>query len=354
MSQVVVSAQGHPSGIVAAIPAQAIVAVVEGQAINSAQAVVNPVIAVAVVARAVEDELSVDQSVHLIVAQHHVTPVEVQQRHIPQIDDVICIAVNLIAVVVEIVERSVKERSEGDAQDAVDNRSGSIGVPTSGNYRAIPYEGCGTEATGGRRQWTTPVVVSVVPLEVVAIAVVAVVKAVVGIVAVATRLIVARFAARTAVTTRTVTAITRLAVAAVVNVTGLTAVTGLAAIAGLFAVARLAAIAGLAAVAAGVTLGLGGDTGRSDVYLALGTVVGQVRLAAGIDGSAIVAAGCNVTRRGCAGAGAVAAAHGRTVATVATVATSARITRAGVTAAVHLRTGGGSGGAAAGATGTAD
>ena len=130
MSQIAVSRQGHPSGVAAAIPTQSIIAVVEGEAVHSAQAVVNPVVAVAIVVCAVEDELRVNQSVHTIVAQHHVTPGEVEQRHVPQIDDVVCITVNLIAVVVEIVKRSVKERSESDSQDAIDHRSGGVGIPT--------------------------------------------------------------------------------------------------------------------------------------------------------------------------------------------------------------------------------
>ena len=166
MTQVAVSGQGDPSSAAAAIPAQGIVAVGEGGAIYSAQAVVNPVIASVVVVRAVENELRVDQPVHVIVAQHHVTPVETQQRHIPQINDAVCIAVNLIAIVVEIVKRSVKERSEGDAQDSVDDGSTCVGVPSHGNYRAIPDDGCGTIGTCGRRQRTTPVVVDVVIVEV--------------------------------------------------------------------------------------------------------------------------------------------------------------------------------------------
>ena len=279
------SGQGDPSSAAAAIPAQGIVAVGEGGAIYSAQAVVNPVIASVVVVRAVEDELRVDQPVHVIVAQHHVTPVETQQRHIPQINDAVCIAVNLIAIVVEIVKRSVKERSEGDAQDSVDDGSTCVGVPSHGNYRAIPDDGCGTIGTCGRRQRTTPVVVDVVIVEVVAVVVVAVIKVIVGIVAVmaTTRSVavpgsaaVSRPATITgptvaprlvAIVTRVdvtgLATVTRLAtVVTRVDVTGLVAITGLATVTGLAAVSRLASVAGLTAVvavtdAATVNLGLG-------------------------------------------------------------------------------------------------
>lgn len=255
MTQVAVSGQGDPSSAAAAIPAQGIVAVGEGGAIYSAQAVVNPVIASVVVVRAVEDELRVDQPVHVIVAQHHVTPVETQQRHIPQIDDAVCIAVNLIAIVVEIVKRSVKERSEGDAQDSVDDGSTCVGVPSHGNYRAIPDDGCGTIGTCGRRQRTTPVVVDVVIVEVVAVVVVAVIKVIVVIVAVMA-------------TTRSVAVPRSAAVSRPATITGPTVVSGLVAIVTridvtrlatvvtrvdvtrLAAVSRLASIAGLAAVVA--------------------------------------------------------------------------------------------------------
>lgn len=273
MTQVAVSGQGDPSSAAAAIPAQGIVAVGEGGAIYSAQAVVNPVIASVVVVRAVEDELRVDQPVHVIVAQHHVTPVETQQRHIPQIDDAVCIAVDLIAIVVEIVKRSVKERSEGDAQDSVDDGSTCVGVPSHGNYRAIPDDGCGTIGTCGRRQRTTPVVVDVVIVEVVAVVVVAVIKVIVGIVAVmaTTRSVAVPGSAavsRPATITGPTVVSGLVAIVTRVDVTGLATVTRLATVVTrvdvtrLAAVSRLASIAGLAAVvavtdAATVNLGLG-------------------------------------------------------------------------------------------------
>lgn len=267
MTQVAVSGQGDPSSAAAAIPAQGIVAVGEGGAIYSAQAVVNPVIASVVVVRAVEDELRVDQPVHVIVAQHHVTPVETQQRHIPQIDDAVCIAVDLIAIVVEIVKRSVKERSEGDAQDSVDDGSTCVGVPSHGNYRAIPDDGCGTIGTCGRRQRTTPVVVDVVIVEVVAVVVVAVIKVIVGIVAVmaTTRSVAVPGSAavsRPATITGPTVAPRLVAIVTRVDVTGLATVTRLATVLTRVDVSRLAAVAGLTAVvavtdAATVNLGLG-------------------------------------------------------------------------------------------------
>lgn len=177
--------QGNPSGAVASIPADAFAGSCHGLTIYPAQVAVNPVIAVAAVVRGLEYKLSVDQSVVAIVTQHDVVPDEVNQRHISQIDDVVGISVDFIAIEVQIVKRSVKERSEGDAQDPVDDGGASVGVPSSGDYGAIPYQGSRTIGTCGRRQGTTPTpaVVGIVVVEVVAIVVVAIVEVVVVIIA---------------------------------------------------------------------------------------------------------------------------------------------------------------------------
>ena len=129
VAHVGVSRQGNPSGVVASIPVQGSIVAAERSTIYPAQVAVNSIIAVAIVVTAHVDELCVDQSVITIVAEHCVIPSEVQQRHISQVDDVVGIAVDLISIVVQIVERCVKERSEGDAQDAVDDGGPSVGVP---------------------------------------------------------------------------------------------------------------------------------------------------------------------------------------------------------------------------------
>lgn len=317
------SGQGDPSSAAAAIPAQGIVAVGEGGAIYSAQAVVNPVIASVVVVRAVEDELRVDQPVHVIVAQHHVTPIETQQRHIPQIDDAVCIAVDLIAIVVEIVKRSVKERSEGDAQDSVDDGSTCVGVPSHGNYRAIPDDGCGTIGTCGRRQRTTPVVVDVVIVEVVAVVVVAVIKVIVVIVAVmaTTRSVAVPGSAavsRPATITGPTVVSGLVAIVTRVDVTGLATVTRLATVvtrvdvARLAAVARLASIAGLTAVVAvtdattvNLGLGAGGCMGSLGlVHIRLDTASAYRSASAAV----VVAADSRAAATGCSTAAAGIAA----------------------------------------------
>ena len=186
--------KGNPSSGVASIPADSLDVADDGRSVDSAQAVIYPVVAVMVAARSLEDELRVNQSAGTIVAEHDIVPDEVEQRHVPQVDDVICIAIDFVAVVVQIVKRDVKERSEGDAEDAVDDRCASIGVPSSGDHGSIPNQGSGPVGTCGRRQRTAPVVVGVVVVEIVAIVVVAVIEVVVGIVAMVTSVVVAMIA----------------------------------------------------------------------------------------------------------------------------------------------------------------
>jgi len=158
VSQILIHREGDPAGVVAAVPAQGTVVVGEGCTIYSAEAIVNPLVTVTVVVAGLEDKLCVDQLVVTIVAEHDIVPEEVQQTHISQVDDVVGIAVYLIAIVVQIVERSVKERSEGQTQNPVDIGSIVVVVPAYRDYRAIPYDRSRAIVTDGRRQRTTPVV----------------------------------------------------------------------------------------------------------------------------------------------------------------------------------------------------
>ena len=156
MSQIVVHRQGYPSGAVSSIPAHLVRVADDGLTIHPAQVAVNSVVAVTIIVGGVIDELCIDEPVVTVVAEHHVIPEAVDQGHISQVDDVVGIAVDLVTVVVEVVKRCIKERSEGEAQDAVDDRSSSVGVPSSRDHGAIPYEGSGTIGTCGRGQGTTP------------------------------------------------------------------------------------------------------------------------------------------------------------------------------------------------------
>ena len=285
MSQVLKCRERYPTGAAASIPAQAVVAAVDGLTVYSAQAVVNPVVAITVGAAGVEDELCVNQSVIIVVAEHDVFPGEIEQRHVSQVDHVVGIAVNLIAVDVQIVKRSVKERSEGDAQNPVDDGGTCIGVPAYGDYRTIPYDGSGTIVANGRGQGTTPtpVVVGIVPVEVVAVVVVTVIKVVVVIVTVVA--VVAPVAIRTVAVGTIAAAVAVLAVAVMsgVDVTGLAAVvaginvavTALVAISALVAVSTLvvvtaSAVSTSAIAALVVRLGRAGGRGNSAAGVRIG------------------------------------------------------------------------------------
>lgn len=134
------------------------------------------------------DELGVDESV-VVIVEHHVGPVEVEHRDIPQVDDAVGIPIDEVTVVVQVVERGLIEGAEYQTQDTVDNRSSGVGVPTSWNHGAIPYHGSGTMNACGRRTCTAPAVVCIVPAKLIAVVVSVVVIAMVVVVAmVATKL----------------------------------------------------------------------------------------------------------------------------------------------------------------------
>ena len=138
--------QGHPTGVVAAVPAHCHAVAEDRRTIDAGQAIVNPVKSCGGVVSAVEHKLRVNQSIQFVV-QHGVRPVEAEHGHISQVDDAVGIAVDVVTIAVQEIKRSVKDRSEGDAQDPVDDGSASIGVPSSGDYRAIPCDGSRTIGT---------------------------------------------------------------------------------------------------------------------------------------------------------------------------------------------------------------
>ena len=70
---------------------------------------------------AAENELGVYQAV-VVVVEHDIGPVEVEHGDISEEDDAVGIAVDVVAAVVQVVERSFIERAEDESQDAVDDR----------------------------------------------------------------------------------------------------------------------------------------------------------------------------------------------------------------------------------------
>jgi len=240
--------QCHISVAVAAVPADRHAVAINGRAIDAGQAVVDSVVARHVVVAAVIYKLSVYQSV-VVIVEHHVGPVEVEHGHISQVDDAVGIAVDVVTAVVQVVERSLIEGAEYQTQDAVDNGSSGVGVPSSGNDGTVPCPRSGAVYTHGRRQRTAPVVVHVVPGELVAVVVAAVVKAVVGIVAMVA---VVAVTIATVITTVTVAAV--IAIAAVVSI--VTVATMVAIVAITFVVATVTAATVIALTATVASTGL--------------------------------------------------------------------------------------------------
>ena len=201
------------------------------------------------------NELCIDQSVVTIEAEHHVVPEVVDQCHIPQVDHVVGIAVNLVTIVVQVLNRSVKERAEGDTQNPIDDRSASVRVPSVRNHRAIPFSQDRAIGSYGRGQGTIPApgVVRIVPVEVIAVVVVTVIKPILGIVtrvvAFTASVVVTGFASLVVVLASAVAAPVDAAVTGLASLVAGVDVAGLAAAA--LVVASLIDVAGLAAAALG-------------------------------------------------------------------------------------------------------
>lgn len=263
----------------------------------------------------------------VFIAEHHIGPVEVEHRYISQVDDVVSIAVDVVAAVVELVERNLIEGAEHETQNTVDDGSSSVGVPSCRNHRAPPDERSGTVRTGRRGQRTTPVVMRVVPAELIAVVMVAVVKAVVGIITV-----VATVSLITSVvaTMSLVTAVVAVAAGAVaVSMITTIAMVAITVISIAHVAVTVVAVAGVSVrpVAATVTIATTGVTAAlsAAVYMLRGALMGDLRLAVAVTGNA--ATGAAVT--------AVTAASVVTATSRGTVSAAA----AAGTAATHLRGG---------------
>lgn len=184
------------------------------------------------------NKLCVNQSVATIEAQHYIVPEVVEQNHVSQVDDVISISVNLVTIVVQILNRGVKERSEGQTQNPVNDGCSRVGCPSVRNYRAIPFIDNGAIGTNGRGQGATPtprvvgivvviviVVVMVVVVKVVTITSITVRLAVTVMIAMSTRpvavgaIISVVVIAYVSVTTRLATVVTILSILVIVHVT---------------------------------------------------------------------------------------------------------------------------------------
>lgn len=266
----------------------------------------------------------------VFIAEHHIGPVEVEHRYISQVDDVVSIAVDVVAAVVELVERNLIEGAEHETQNTVDDGSSSVGVPSCRNHRAPPDERSGTVRTGGRGQRTTPVVVRVVPAELIAVVMVTVVKAVVGIVTVvATVSLITSVVATMSLVTAVVAVAAGAVAVSMITTIAMVAITviSIAHVAVAVIAVTVVAVAGVSVrpVAATVTIATTGVTAAlsAAVYTLRGALMGDLRLAVAVTGNA--ATGAAVT--------AVTAASVVTATSRGTVSAAA----AAGTTATHLR-----------------
>ena len=136
-SSIIHHRQCYISDAIASVPADAHAVAANRSTIDSGQLVHDDVIAGVIITVAVENELGVCEPVAAIV-EHRVGPVEAKQRNITQVDYVIGIAVNVVTVAIEVVEGLDKVSTKHDVQNAVDDRSSGVGMPSYRDCGAIP------------------------------------------------------------------------------------------------------------------------------------------------------------------------------------------------------------------------
>lgn len=130
-------------------------------AVAGAQAAIQAIVACAVVVTRDDGKLSIVELVVVVVAQHHIGPLIVEQRHITQINDIVVVTIDVEPVIVEVVERSIVEGAEEEAQNAVDDGRIAIGTEAIGNRGTIVPDGV-TIGSHRRHDGTVPAIAIVI------------------------------------------------------------------------------------------------------------------------------------------------------------------------------------------------
>ena len=144
------------------------------RAIHCAQVMIDAIVTATVIVGRAVSELRVHQSTS-VVTEHYIGPHQVKHAHVAQIDHIVGITVNIVTIAVQIVERHVKDRSESEAQNAVDYRCPIVGTVVNRHDRAIDAQRSRTPAASGRGQRTAPVVTGIIVTEHIAVRMVVVV-----------------------------------------------------------------------------------------------------------------------------------------------------------------------------------
>ena len=130
-------------------------------AVAGAQAAIQAIVACAVVVTRDDGKLCIVELVVVVVAQHHIGPLIVEQRHITQINDIVVVTIDVEPVIVEVVERSIVEGAEEEAQNAVNDGRIAIGTEAIGNRGTIVPD----SVTIGSHRWhdgTVPAIAIVI------------------------------------------------------------------------------------------------------------------------------------------------------------------------------------------------
>lgn len=146
-------------------------AAVDGWTIGRRELVVETAEAIIVLIGCRSGKLSVAHASIAVVLQHYIGPAVTQHVYVAQVNYVVLITVDGVAVVVQVVECCIEISSKLNTQNTRDNRCRSIVAVVYRNYRAIvPYDAWTPLAVGwsnGVKPAPTVVAVVVIPTVVV-------------------------------------------------------------------------------------------------------------------------------------------------------------------------------------------
>lgn len=100
--------------------------------------------------------MSVAHAACVVILKHHVGPAVTHHLHVAQVNNVVLIAIDVVAVVVQVVERGIEIGSEFHTKHTGNDWSRGIVAEANGDYRAIVPHHSWTPHAHGRSDGCTP------------------------------------------------------------------------------------------------------------------------------------------------------------------------------------------------------
>ena len=101
------------------------------------------------------------------IVEHHIAPIIVEHGHVAQVNHVVVVAINVVAIGEKVVDGYGEHGAELQAEHSIDAGCGMIPNPTRGHDGAIHSPRSRAPRTMRRRAWTTPtpIVVAIMVVE---------------------------------------------------------------------------------------------------------------------------------------------------------------------------------------------